>query len=190
MKIGIVDNYDSFTYNLVHYLEDISGEKPFVCMNDRINWKELDVCSHLVLSPGPGLPKESGELMEVIKRYHAGKNILGVCLGMQAIGEFFGASLINLEEVQHGVQSKIYVEDVHDNDLYIGIPEVIEGGRYHSWVVDINGLPGDLVITAKDEKGFAMSMQHRKLPIYAVQYHPESIMTGYGKNILRNWIEI
>lgn len=189
MKIVIVDNHDSFTYNLVHYFEDITGKKPFVCMNDSIDWKELDNCTHLVLSPGPGLPKESGKLMEVIEKYYSTKNLLGVCLGMQALGEFFGAQLKNLAEVQHGVQSKIYVEEVDNNKIYKGLPSVIDAGRYHSWVVDETNLPADLMITAKDDIGSMMSMQHRALPIYAVQYHPESIMTEFGKRILENWLE-
>lgn len=188
MSIGIVDNYDSFTYNLVHYLEDITGEKPFVCMNDSVNWEKLDNCTHLVLSPGPGLPRESGKLMQVIEKYYATKNILGVCLGMQALGEFFGAQLKNLSDVQHGVQSKIYIEEIEKNKIYKGLPSVIEAGRYHSWVIDEENMPSDLTITAKDDIGSMMSMQHRTLPIYAVQYHPESIMTEFGKKILQNWL--
>lgn len=190
MKIGIVDNYDSFTYNLVHYLETITKSKPLVCMNDDIRWDELDICSHLVLSPGPGLPMESGQLMEVLKRYYIHKNILGVCLGMQAIGEFFGAQLKNLEEVQHGVQTKIYIERTVQDNLYKGLPDIIKVGRYHSWVIDAIKIPNSLLVTSKDENGILMSLQHQKFPIYAVQYHPESIMTEFGKRILKNWIEI
>ena len=189
MKIAIVDNYDSFTYNLVHYFEDITGDRPLLCMNDQIQMDELDSCSHIVLSPGPGLPKESGQLMEVLKRYNTHKNILGVCLGMQAIGEFFGAQLKNLEHVQHGVQTKIYIKEIIENSLYKGMPDIIEVGRYHLWVVDGKQLPESLMITAKDENGNIMSLQHQHLPIYGVQYHPESIMTEFGKKILRNWIE-
>lgn len=186
--IAIVDNYDSFTYNLVHYFEDISNIKPLVFMNDEINWDELDQCSHIVLSPGPGLPKSSGELMKVIDRYHGNKNMLGVCLGMQAIAEYFGGSLINLQEVQHGVQTKIRV--VTTSKLYQGFTEDIFVGRYHSWAVDERSLPGILKTTARDEHGIAMSLEHVSLPIYAVQYHPESIMTDNGKKILKNWLEV
>ncbi len=187
--IGVIDNYDSFTYNLVHYLEDITGTIPLVYKNDEINWIELEKCSHLVLSPGPGLPKDSGELMKVIDKFHNKKNILGVCLGMQAVGEYFGGELKNLNEVQHGVQTKIIVEHFNGNKLYKEIPSVVEVGRYHSWVVDETQLPDCFIATAKDEKGSLMSIQHKTLPIYAVQFHPESIMTEFGKQILRNWIE-
>lgn len=187
--IGVIDNYDSFTYNLVHYLEDITGSIPLVYKNDEINWIELEKCSHIVLSPGPGLPKESGELMRVIAEFHDKKNILGVCLGMQALGEYFGGELKNLNEVQHGVQTKILVEQFDANKLYKGIPSTIEVGRYHSWVVDETQLPECFAVTSKDENGNLMSMQHTSLPIYAVQYHPESIMTEWGKQILRNWLD-
>lgn len=188
MKICIVDNYDSFTYNLVHYLEDITGSVPFVCKNDEIDWHNLETCSHLLLSPGPGLPKTSGELLRVIEAYYDKKNILGVCLGMQALGEFFGGELKNLEEVQHGVKTKIFIDQFDGNKLYKDIPSTIEVGRYHSWVVDESQLPGVFIPTAKDEKGNLMSIQHKTFPIYAVQYHPESIMTEKGKQILKNWL--
>lgn len=188
--IAVIDNYDSFTYNLVHYLEDITGEHPLVYKNDEIYWDNIDQCSHLVLSPGPGLPSTSGELMKVIEKYHDKKNILGVCLGMQAIGEFWGGRLKNLNEVQHGVQTKIAIESFKDNQLYRGLPSQIEVGRYHSWVLDEDQLPEQLIITAKDKHGNLMSFQHSSLPIYAVQYHPESIMTPTGKQILKNWLEL
>ncbi len=189
MKIGIIDNYDSFTYNLVHYITDITGVVPFVCMNDQIDWNELEACTHLVLSPGPGLPRTSGSLMKVIEKFHDNKNILGVCLGMQALAEFLGGALKNLEEVQHGMQTKIFVNSFEGNKLYKNIPSTIEVGRYHSWVVDENKLPDCFRVTAKDEIGSLMSIQHTLLPIYAVQYHPESIMTGTGQQILRNWLD-
>ncbi len=188
MKVGIVDNYDSFTYNLVHYLEEIAGERPFVCMNDQIDWNTLDVCTHLVLSPGPGLPNGSGELMKTIDKYHLHKNILGVCLGMQAVGEFFGAELKNLAEVQHGVQAKIFIEKAAKDPLYKNFPDTIEVGRYHSWVVDEKKIPDSLCITSKDQEGNIMSLKHVSLAIHGVQYHPESIMTSYGKRILENWL--
>jgi len=186
--IAVIDNYDSFTYNLVHYLEDITGEVPFVYKNDAIDFIELDKYSHIVLSPGPGLPSTSGELMKVIEKYHTKKNILGVCLGMQALGEYFGGKLKNLPEVQHGVQTNIYVEHFVGNKLYNNFSPDLKVGRYHSWVVDENYLPECLIRTAKDEEGNLMSFQHLTLPIYAVQYHPESIMTPMGKKILENWL--
>jgi anthranilate synthase component 2 len=189
VKIGIIDNYDSFTYNLVHYLEEITGNIPFVWLNDQINWDILETCT-LVLSPGPGLPAASGSLMEVIKKFHLQKNILGVCLGMQAIGEFFGAKIRNLDKVQHGMQTEIFIEAPGKDHLYKGMASTITVGRYHSWVVDEEGLPKELIVTARDEKDSLMSFQHSTLPIYGVQYHPESIMTADGKKILRNWLGI
>lgn len=185
--IAVVDNYDSFTYNLVHYLEDISGEKPLVLMNDQIDWEKLDQCSHIVLSPGPGLPKSSGHLMKVIDQYHSQKKILGVCLGMQAIAEYFGGRLINLDQVQHGVQTLV---QFNQSPLYKNISSPLKVGRYHSWVVEEKTLPSCLAITARDEKSIPMSLEHVSLPIYAVQYHPESIMTDQGKLILKNWLSI
>jgi anthranilate synthase component 2 len=186
--IAIVDNYDSFTYNLVHYLEDLSDQKPMVFMNDEINWNQLDQCSHIVLSPGPGLPKSSGELMKVIEKYHENKKILGVCLGMQAITEYFGGSLINLDEVQHGVQTSIHVDN--ESKLFTGISKNILVGRYHSWGVDKKNFPACLRITSEDDNGIPMSLEHISLPLYAVQFHPESIMTEHGKTILQNWLVI
>lgn len=186
--IAVIDNYDSFTYNLVHYLEVITGELPRVFKNDEIIWKEVELCTHILLSPGPGLPSDSGKLMHVIEKYHTEKNILGVCLGMQALGQFFGGKLKNLSEVQHGVQTKIFIQSFDGNQLYKEIPPEIEVGRYHSWVVDEKYLPDCFIPTAKDEKGNIMSIQHINLPIYAVQYHPESIMTTDGKKILANWL--
>lgn len=185
--IAVVDNYDSFTYNLVHYLEDLSGEKPLVMMNDRIDWKKLNECSQIVLSPGPGLPKTSGDLMKVIDQYQSQKKILGVCLGMQAIAEYFGGSLINLDEVQHGVQTLVSMES---SNLYKNISTPLMVGRYHSWGVEEKTLPACLRITSRDEKGIPMSLEHVSLPVYAVQYHPESIMTDQGKEILKNWLSI
>jgi anthranilate synthase component 2 len=188
MKIGIVDNYDSFTYNLAHYLEDITGVDPYICMNDAVNWDELETCTHIILSPGPGLPRESGHLMMVIERLYTRKNILGVCLGMQALAEFFGGSLQNLEDVKHGVQTPIRVKKIANNILYKDLPEQLEVGRYHSWVVNAAQLPIGFEVTAVDEEGHLMSFQHQHLPVYGVQYHPESIMTEMGKKILMNWL--
>jgi anthranilate synthase component 2 len=187
--IAIVDNYDSFTYNLVHYIEDLSNVQPLVYMNDELDWESLEKCTHIILSPGPGLPQSSGDLMKVLEKFHDHKNILGVCLGMQAIGEFFGGSLKNLEEVQHGVQTNIFIEPFAGNKLYTGISSPMEAGRYHSWVVNKDTLPQNLIVTATDEKGDLMSFQHSTLPIFGIQFHPESIMTEKGKKILSNWLK-
>lgn len=188
MKVGIVDNYDSFTYNLVHYMEDITGAIPSVMLNDKVIWEELNSCTHIILSPGPGLPGESGDLMQVIERYSNTKHLLGVCLGMQAIGLFFGAKLKNLDKVHHGEQSLIKVTgDL--NGIYQGLDNELLVGRYHSWVLDRNTIPNEILITSTDEMNEVMSIKHVNLPIAAVQYHPESIMTPEGKNILQNWIE-
>lgn len=182
----VLDNYDSFTYNLVHYLEAITGTVPEVMLNDAVDLEKISRCSHLVLSPGPGLPKESGALMEVIRRYYKAMPILGVCLGHQALAEFFGARLLNLDRVQHGVASRI--RTVSDDPIYRGLPAELEVGRYHSWVVDRVGFPEELEITATDEAGDIMSFRHRQLPVTGVQYHPESIMTPQGMQLLKNWL--
>lgn len=187
MKVGVVDNYDSFTYNLVHYIEGITGENPKVMLNDKINWEQLDGCTHIILSPGPGLPADSGQLMQVLDRYFLNKKILGVCLGMQAIGLHVGAALMNLNTVHHGEQSLIQVIGDYDG-LYHELPHQIEVGRYHSWVVNPDTLPSNMVSTALDMNGELMSFKHMVWPVAGVQFHPESVMTPMGKKILQNWI--
>jgi anthranilate synthase component 2 len=184
-KIAVVDNYDSFTYNLVHYLEDIGAEVT-VMFNDQINAEILDAADGILFSPGPGLPETSGDLMQVVKKYHDQKPILGVCLGMQALCLNSGGTLKNLKNVFHGVASKIQVNA--KSKMYSGLPEEMEVGRYHSWVVQ-EPLT-DYVITAKDADGSIMSMEHKSLPVWAVQYHPESILTPKGKVILQNWLAL
>lgn len=184
-KIAVVDNYDSFTYNLVHYLEDIGAEVA-VMFNDQIDERILDGADGILFSPGPGLPEASGNLMAVVKKYHAQKPILGVCLGMQALCLNSGGTLKNLKKVFHGVASKIQVNPM--SKMYAGLPSEMEVGRYHSWVVQ-EPLE-DYVITAKDSEGSIMSMEHKSLPIWAVQYHPESILTPDGKVILENWLAL
>jgi len=185
-QILVIDNYDSFTYNLVHYLQDLDCEV-VVKRNDKITLDAVDQFHKILLSPGPGIPDEAGLLKPIIKRYAANKSILGVCLGQQAIGEVFGGSLENLSRVYHGVSTKIKLIN-SDENLYRNIPETFEVGRYHSWVVSKN-LPAALIATAIDENGEIMSLKHREYDVRAVQYHPESILTEHGREILKNWIE-
>ena len=185
-RILVIDNYDSFTYNLVHYLQDLDCEV-VVKRNDKITLNAVDQFHKILLSPGPGVPDEAGLLKPIIKRYAANKSILGVCLGQQAIGEVFGGSLENLSRVYHGVSTKIKLIN-SDEILYRNIPESFEVGRYHSWVVSKN-LPAALIATAIDENGEIMSLKHREYDVRAVQYHPESILTEHGREILKNWIE-
>jgi len=184
-KIVVIDNYDSFTYNLVHYLEAMEAEVT-VLRNDEFELEELEDFEKIILSPGPGIPDEAGLLKDVIRKYAATKSILGVCLGQQAIGEVFGGQLINLEEVYHGVATKITIS-ADDEVLFQNLPKEFEVGRYHSWVVQ-SPLPADLEITAVDEQGQIMALRHRKFDVRAVQFHPESILTPNGKQILSNWL--
>jgi len=187
MKIAVIDNYDSFTYNLVHYLEDL-GAEVIVLRNDEFDLEELESFQKILLSPGPGIPDEAGLLKEVIKHFAKTKSILGICLGQQAIGEVFGGSLTNLEKVYHGVATKVKIE-VEDESLFKDIPKEFEVGRYHSWVVSNEDFPEDLEITSKDENGEIMSLRHRKYNLKGVQFHPESVLTPHGKTILKNWLE-
>jgi len=183
-KILVIDNYDSFTYNLVHYLEDLDCEV-VVKRNDQITLEEVQAYDKIVLSPGPGIPDEAGMLKEIIATYAASKSIFGVCLGQQAIAEVFGGSLINLDEVYHGIATKIKITG--DDVLFQGLPEEIEVGRYHSWVVDPN-LPDTLMVTSVDKNGQIMSIRHKDFDVCAVQFHPESVLTPQGKEILDNWL--
>lgn len=185
MKVAVIDNYDSFTYNLVHYLEDLNAEVT-VFRNDEFELEELEKFDKIVLSPGPGIPDEAGLLKDVIKKYAATKSIFGVCLGLQAIGEVFGGKLINLETVYHGVATK--VTQTEDDFIFTDLPKTFEVGRYHSWVVSTENLPSDLIITSVDENGQIMSMKHQNYNIRGVQYHPESVLTPHGKKILKNWL--
>ena len=183
-KILIIDNYDSFTYNLVHYLEDLNCEVT-VKRNDQLSLDEVEAYDKIVLSPGPGIPDEAGLLKEIIARYAPKKSIFGVCLGQQAIGEVFGGSLINLDEVYHGVSTKINI--IKEDVLFEGMPSEIEVGRYHSWVVNPD-LPEVLEATSLDENGQVMSLRHKVFDVCGVQFHPESVLTPYGKKILENWL--
>lgn len=184
-KILMIDNYDSFTYNLVHYLEDLHCEV-IVKRNDALTLEEVDQFHEIVLSPGPGIPDEAGLLKPIIKKYASKKRIFGVCLGQQAIGEVFGGTLVNLDEVYHGIATTI--EIIEEDYLFKDLPKTIEVGRYHSWVVS-KELPKDLIATSVDENGQVMSLKHVAYDVRAVQFHPESILTPYGKQILKNWLD-
>ena len=185
-KILVIDNYDSFTYNLVHYLEDLDCEVT-VYRNDEFDIDEIAVFDKILLSPGPGIPDEAGLLKEVIRKYAPTKSILGVCLGQQAIGEVFGGTLSNLENVYHGVATIIKTA-VDDELLFEGLGNEFEVGRYHSWVVDTT-LPQDLEATSFDENGQVMSLRHKTYDVRGVQFHPESVLTPNGKRILENWLK-
>lgn len=185
-KILVIDNYDSFTYNLVHYLEDLDCEVT-VKRNDKLTIEEVDAFDKIVLSPGPGIPDEAGLLKAIIAEYAPTKSILGVCLGQQAIGEVFGGTLENLDTVYHGVATKVTLS-VNDESLFNGLDQTFEVGRYHSWVVNTD-LPEALEATSYDKNGQVMSLRHRVYDVKGVQYHPESVLTPNGKQILKNWIE-
>jgi len=184
-KILVIDNYDSFTYNLVHYLEDLDCEVT-VKRNDKLSIEDVEAFDKIVLSPGPGIPDEAGLLKEIIETYATTKSILGVCLGQQAIGEVFGGSLENLDNVYHGVATNV-TQSVDDELLFNGLDKTFEVGRYHSWVVS-NDLPDSLEATSFDENGQIMSLRHKVYDVKGVQYHPESVLTPNGKIILKNWV--
>ena len=186
MRVLVIDNYDSFTYNLVHYLEDLDCEVT-VKRNDKLTLDEVEAFDKIVLSPGPGIPDEAGLLKAIIKTYAPTKSILGVCLGQQAIGEVFGGSLINLDNVYHGVSTNVDIV-VDDEVLFKNMNKTIEVGRYHSWVVDPN-LPEVLEATSFDQNGQVMSLRHKFYDVRGMQYHPESVLTPNGKQILENWIK-
>ncbi|MEO7310079.1 MAG: aminodeoxychorismate/anthranilate synthase component II [Chitinophagaceae bacterium] len=191
MKILVFDNYDSFTYNLVHLVEKITHTKVDVFRNDKILLEQVAAYDKIILSPGPGVPSEAGLLIPLIRQYAATKSILGVCLGHQAIGEAFGGTLTNLSTVYHGVTTPIKVKGSRSRvqvDLFNGLPETIEVGRYHSWIVAKETLPSELEITAEDDNGMIMAMQHRTYDIQGVQFHPESVLTPVGEVIMRNWL--
>lgn len=181
----MIDNYDSFTYNLVHYLEDLDCEVT-VKRNDQLSLEEVDAFEEIVLSPGPGIPDEAGLLKQIIKTYAPTKRMLGVCLGQQAIGEVFGGTLVNLDKVYHGVATKITV--TQPDILFKGLPTTLEVGRYHSWVVDAQ-LPEELEATSVDGNGQIMSLRHKTYDVRGVQFHPESVLTPEGKQMLKNWLQ-
>ena len=186
-KILIIDNYDSFTYNLVHLVNEI-GLQCDVWRNDQFKLEDVDAYDKIILSPGPGIPSEAGLLLDVIKKYAPTKSIFGVCLGQQAIAEAFGGSLYNLKQPMHGIATPITVTDDKEK-LFIDLPHTFNVGRYHSWVVDEKALPSELTITAIDEvDNSAMAIRHKQYDVRGVQFHPESILTEYGKEMMKNWL--
>ena len=190
MKIVIIDNYDSFTYNLSHLVRSLGAEVS-VLRNDQFDMSSLEVFDKIILSPGPGIPSEAGLLCDVIKTYADRKPILGVCLGHQAIGEVFGARLENLSEVFHGVATPCNVcSDTNETPLFRGLPTTFTVGRYHSWVVSREDFPSCLQITAVSPEGQIMALQHRDLPVHGIQFHPESVLTPEGKRIIQNFLEL
>ena len=186
MKILVFDNYDSFTYNLVHLVEKIMNQKVTVVRNDQITLEEVAAYDKIILSPGPGIPSEAGLLLPLIKQYAASKSILGVCLGHQAIGEAFGATLENLSTVYHGVATPIKIDN--SNYLFNGLTDTIEVGRYHSWVIANNNFPDALKVTATDENGLIMAIEHTAYDVCGVQFHPESVLTPNGETVITNWL--
>ena len=186
MKILVIDNYDSFTFNLVHLLNEC-GYEPTVWRNDKFELGDIESFDKILLSPGPGIPSEAGLLLDVIKTYSPTKSILGVCLGVQAIAEVFGGSLYNLSYPVHGRATAMQVLD-EDEILFDELPRTFNVGRYHSWAVSREGLPEDLIITAKDTEGVIMVLRHRKYDVRGVQFHPESVLTENGKQMISNWL--
>ncbi|MCH3884451.1 anthranilate synthase component II [Tenacibaculum aquimarinum] len=188
MKILILDNYDSFTYNLVHMVEKITNKMPDVYRNDEISIEGVGTYDLIMLSPGPGIPDEAGILKDVIKTYAGKKPIFGVCLGLQAITEVFGGKIINLDDVFHGVATEMKITDTTAT-IFKDVPETFLAARYHSWSATDEGFPADLIVTARDEDGGIQAIEHKSFPISAVQFHPESILTEVGEQLVRNFIE-
>ncbi|MHA4893924.1 anthranilate synthase component II [Pedobacter sp. PWIIR3] len=186
-KVLVIDNYDSFTYNLVHLVNEL-GRDVEVWRNDKFELADVGQFEKILLSPGPGIPEEAGLLLDVIKTYAPTKSIFGVCLGQQAIAEAFGGSLLNLGRPMHGIATPITVTD-KDELLFKDCPEVINVGRYHSWVVSNEGLPDCLTVTATDHTNEIMALRHKVLDVRGVQFHPESVLTEYGKQMMKNWLE-
>jgi anthranilate synthase component 2 len=187
-KILVFDNYDSFTYNLVHLVEKILHTKIDVCYNDKVPLEKIKDYDKIILSPGPGIPAEAGLLLDLIKEYASSKSILGVCLGHQAIGEAFGAELVNLDRVYHGIATPVRILKTTSN-LFNGLGPEEMVGRYHSWIVSRENLPPGLEITVVDENDYIMGLQHKKYDVQAVQFHPESVLTPCGETIIRNWLQ-
>jgi anthranilate synthase component 2 len=188
-KIIIIDNYDSFTYNLVHLVNEIIDGEVSVVRNDQFEMDALEAYDYIILSPGPGVPEEAGLLKEVIRRYATSKKIFGVCLGLQAIGEVFGGNLKNLPKVFHGMKTSMQ-KTVNYDPILEGIDQYFDAGRYHSWVIDKSTIPNELVITALDNEGEIMAARHSKYQVFGVQFHPESIMTPDGKKMLTNFLNL
>ena len=198
MKTIIIDNYDSFTYNLAHLVKELGAEVD-VLRNDKFRLEELEPYDKIILSPGPGIPEEAGLLLDVIRTYAGRKPMLGVCLGEQAIGQAFGGKLVNLSDVFHGVQTEIGIRgeglgirdegiSLEEDYIFRGLPEKIPVGRYHSWVVDTENFPEVLAVTAVSPEGQIMALKHREYDIHGIQFHPESVLTPDGKTIVKNWL--
>lgn len=191
MKILVFDNYDSFTYNLVHLVEKILHDKVDVYRNDQISLEKINEYDKIILSPGPGIPEEAGLLLPLIKAYAPTKSILGVCLGHQAIGEAFGGKLVNLSTVYHGVALPVHIATGNGDKrsgLFAGLNDTIDVGRYHSWVVSDENFPEELEVTARDDNNYIMALQHKKYDVQGVQFHPESVLTPDGEAIIKNWL--
>ena len=188
-NIVVIDNYDSFTYNLVHHIQEITGHEIDIFRNDAVEVKDLDKYDYIFISPGPGLPEDSGITLSVISEYHSKKNIFGVCLGLQSIVVALGGELLNLERVYHGIESEISQIET-ESPIFDSISQTFKAGRYHSWVADIGKLPAELEVTCKDQNGQIMGIQHRDYPVYAVQFHPESIMTPDGMKMIENFLNL
>jgi anthranilate synthase component 2 len=188
-KILVLDNYDSFTYNLVHIIREHGDCSVTVHRNDRISVEQAGAFDYIVLSPGPGLPSEAGIMEKVIEKYASEKKIFGVCLGMQAIGEVFGGHLTNLPQVYHGVATPVFRQD-SDDPVLEGVPREFTAGRYHSWVVSQKDFPEQLMITSRDSEGRIMSIRHRDYPVFGLQFHPESILTPHGKTMIFNFLNL
>ena len=191
MKVIVVDNYDSFTYNLVHVVEKILHQKIDVVKNDEWNIEQFALYDKIILSPGPGIPEKAGILIPLIQQYASSKSILGVCLGHQAIAQAFGATLINLDDVYHGIATPIKIQNSKfkiQNNIFTSLPAKIQVGRYHSWIVSKENFPAKLEITAIDDNGYIMALQHQNFDVTGVQFHPESILTPDGESIIKNWL--
>ncbi len=186
MKILVLDNYDSFTYNLVQYIERIEGTEVSVRRNDKIKLEDIDQFDKILISPGPGIPDEAGITKELIAHYGASKSILGVCLGHQAIAEVFGGSIHNLDTVYHGVAGEM-IREVEDDKLFKGIPSEFEAGRYHSWIVN-EEMPDCLEVTVRNSIGEVMALRHKEYNVRGVQFHPESVLTEFGEMMIKNWV--
>lgn len=187
-SILVFDNYDSFTYNLVHLVRKITTDRVEVYRNDQIALEKVKDFDRIILSPGPGIPEEAGMLLPLIREYAPSKPILGVCLGHQAIGQSFGGTLVNLSTVYHGIATPIEITD-EKSRIFRGLPRNIEVGRYHSWVVSEEGFPRELEVTARDKNGLIMALTHRQYDVQGVQFHPESVLTPLGEEIMRNWLK-
>jgi anthranilate synthase component 2 len=187
MRILVFDNYDSFTYNLVHLVEKLITGKVEVFRNDELPLEKVKEFDKIILSPGPGIPSEAGMLLPLIKEYASSKSMLGVCLGHQAIGETFGGKLLNLSTVYHGVAHDLILEE--ETPLFKDLPKRFPVGRYHSWIISEHGFPEELEVTARDENGYIMALQHKAYDVQGVQFHPESVLTPDGETIIRNWLK-